>query len=349
MKKFTLSIALFWTVAFLGFSHGLAQTDAELGEIEGDRRAQTGMKFLALSTSPRASALGGAVTANGRASSSALFYNVAHMGRMERAFDVSFGYVDWIADIGYNAGSVAFSPANGAYGVFGLSLMFVDYGEFLGTRRAGDVEAGYVDTGTFTPSAMSVGVGYARRLTDRFSVGGQAKFARQDIGSSTMRHFPEYDYSATQDNVAQTVAFDIGMVYSTGFESLDFAVSARNFAREIKYEEFGFELPLDFSIGISMDVIDLTRVDPSMHSFVVSVDGRRPRDYAEQVKLGGEYMFMDMLALRGGYVFPSDEAGLNLGAGLQTDVLGGEVGFDYSFSSMGTFGNVNRLALRVGL
>lgn len=348
MKNYLLAITLIWTVAVLGLSDVHAQ-DNDFGQVEGDRRAQTGLKFLALSTSPRASALGGAVTASGRESSGALFSNPAHMGRMDRSFDVAFNQVDWIADISYNAGSMAVSPFDGQYGTFGVSLVFVDYGEFIGTRRAGDAEKGYVDTGAVTPSAMSIGFGYARELTDRFSVGGQAKFARQDLGQSTMRHFSEYNYSATQQNAVNTVAFDFGIVYSTGFESLDFAVSARNFSRELRYEEFAFELPLNFSIGLSMDVLDLTQADPDMHSFIVSVDGQRPRDYSEQVRVGGEYVFMDMLALRGGYVYPSDEAGLSLGAGLQADILGGQFGFDYSYSQMGIFNNVNRLGVRVGL
>ena len=350
MKNYLLAVTFVWIVAGMGGSYGFAQdSDREFGQVEGDRRAQAGMKFLSLSTSPRSSALAGAVTASGRPSSSALFNNPAHMGRMDHTFDASFGYVDWIADIGYNAGSIAFSPAGGTYGVFGISVVSVDYGEYIGTRRAGNTEEGYVDTGTISPSAMSVGVGYARRLTNRFSVGGQAKFVRQDLGASSMRYFPEYDHSVTQDNTVQTVAFDFGVLYRTGFESLNFGISARNFSSEIRYEEFAFELPLDFNIGLSMDLVDLTRVDPEMHSFVLSIDGRRPRDYDEQMQIGGEYTFMNMLDLRAGYVYPSDEAGLNLGAGVQAEMLGGELGVDYSFSQMGTFSNVNRLALRVGL
>jgi hypothetical protein len=348
MKNYLLAILLVSAVAVLGLSNAHAQ-DNDLGEVEGDRRAQTGLKFLGLSPSPRTSALGGAVTAGGRATSEALFSNPAHMGRMERAFDAAFNQVDWIADISYNSGSMAVSPANGAYGTFGVSLVFVDYGEFIGTRRAGDTEEGFVDTGAVTPSAMAIGFGYARELTDRFAVGGQAKFARQDLGESTMRHFSEHNYSATQQNTVNTIAFDFGIVYSTGFESLDFAVSARNFSRELRYEEFGFELPLNFSIGLSMDMLDLTQADPDIHSFVLSVDGERPRDFSEQVRVGGEYTFMDMLAVRGGYVYPSDEAGISLGAGLKAEILGGEFGFDYSYSQMGIFNNVNRLGVRLGL
>lgn len=348
MKNYLLAITLVWAVVGLGQSNGFAQ-DSDLGEVEGDRRAQTGLKFLSLSTSPRASALGGAVTANGRPTSSSLFSNPAHLGRMERSFDASFGQVEWIADISYNAGSVAFRPATGQYGVIGVSIVSVDYGEFIGTRRAGDVDEGYVDTGAVTPSSMAVGLGYSRQLTDRFSVGLHAKWARQDLGESTMGLGSGGSSLETQENSVQTVAFDFGILYNTGFESLDFAASARNFSRELTYSEYGFELPLDFSIGLSMDMVDLTQLNSEMHAFNLSVDGRRPRDFSEQVRVGGEYVFMDMLALRGGYIYPSDEAGISLGAGLQAEILGGEIGFDYSYSQMGIFNNVNRLGLRVGL
>jgi hypothetical protein len=88
---------------------------------EKQKRAQTGMKFTSLSIHPRAAALGNAVTSLELGSSS-MFYNPAALSRMDQAAHVSLGQVQWIADITYNAGTVAFRPGSGQYGVFGLSL-----------------------------------------------------------------------------------------------------------------------------------------------------------------------------------------------------------------------------------
>src|SRR3990170_1413308 len=62
--------------------------------------AQTGMKFLGVSTDARASAMGDAVTALSMASS-AMFYNPASMAWTDRSIDLAFGTTQWIADIQY--------------------------------------------------------------------------------------------------------------------------------------------------------------------------------------------------------------------------------------------------------
>ena len=93
----------------------------------------------------------------------------------------------------------------------------------------------------------SLGGGYAKAFTDRFSVGGQIKYAKQDLGNSVASVVGEGEYTRVE-NSEGVVAFDFGMFYKTGFKSLNFAVSARNFAREISYAEESFQLPLTLRI-----------------------------------------------------------------------------------------------------
>ena len=97
-------------------------------------------------------------------------------------------------------------------------------------------------------------------------------------------------------NTTSVFAFDFGILYKTGFKSLNFGMSIRNFAKEVMYQKEGFQLPLTFRVGLSMNVLDLTDAGPS--------DAQVPRwrstpniraTFAEQVRLGGEYMFMDIL------------------------------------------------------
>jgi hypothetical protein len=335
---------------------GLAQPvdGAELIEnIERQKLGQTGMKFLVVPVVPRAAAMGGAVTAQSGVSS-ALFNNPAGMGRMERSFDANFGHMQWIADISYNYASMAVQPGGGNYGVVGLSLVAVDYGDFYETVRF-DNEDGYLDMGTFSPSAMAVGLGYSRVLTDRFSVGAQAKYVSQDLGASILA----LESSVTkvrgggpdirEEFGESTVAVDFGVIYRTGFESLNFAMSVRNFSREVTYYEENFELPLTFRIGMSMNMVDFTDLNQDIHSILLSVDAERPRDYPERIRIGAEYEFFNTLSIRGGYVAPADENSFSLGGGLQTTVSGFEFGADYAYTPYGLFGNVNRLALNIGL
>jgi hypothetical protein len=348
--RYRVTAALLFCGLVLGAAPAQGQQD-----LEREKLAQTGMKFLTVSVDPRAAAMGNAMTAV-EGASMALFQNPASMAWQQTAFNAGFGYATWLADINYNQASLSFQPAAGRYGIFGLSLLFVDYGDLQGTVRA-DNEDGFVDTGNFSPSALSVGFGYAKVLTDRFSVGGQVKLAYQDLGNSVDR-VDEGGNFVNVTNDMSVLAFDFGVFYRTGFRSLNFAVSARNFAQEITFEEESFQLPLTLRLGVSMNLMDLVESASQTHAFLLAIDAETPRDFSEQIRIGGEYTFLNTIALRAGYVFPTDEQGISLGVGFQ-QTLGG-VGFsadyaytDYgafnSFSSLGGVNGIHRLALQLSL
>ncbi|MEM9998037.1 MAG: PorV/PorQ family protein [Bacteroidota bacterium] len=314
-------------------------------DIERDKLAQTGMKFLSISADTRAAAMGSAVSAS-EGGSAMLFYNPAGMVRFDGNLDVMFGQTQWIADITYNFGSLAFRPFNGRYGVIGVSLGFADYGDLQQTIFASN-EDGFLILDDFAPSAWTVGVGYARALTDRFSVGGQVKYASMNLGESIQNISADGQFLG-QENQEGTVAYDFGVLYKTGFRSLNFAVSARNFAPEVTFEQESFQLPLTLQIGVSMDVLDLTPYQTNgMHSFVVGLDANNPRDFSEQIRLGGEYTFAETLSLRGGYTFPTDQEGISLGAGVKRKVGGIGFGADYAYTDFGVFDAVQRIGLRL--
>jgi hypothetical protein len=123
------------------------------------------------------------------------------------------------------------------------------------------------------------------------------------------------------------------------------AMAFRNFSRELTYVEENFELPLQFRIGLSMDLINLTQINPAAHSLLLSIDTERPRDYFEQVKVGAEYTFLNTFAIRGGIIAPHDEQGVNLGFGIK-DLAGFDL--DYSYTDFGIFDGVNRFSLKFG-
>lgn len=334
-----------WLVALALATATVSSVQAQQVE-DREKLAQTGFKFLSLAGDARAAGLSAAMTAR-EGGAAMLFYNPAGMAWFEGTTDVSLSQTNWIADITHNHGAIAFRPAGGRFGVVGASLSFADYGDLTETVYA-DNEQGYVELGAFAPSAFAIGLGYANAVTERFSVGGQVKYATEDFGDvvSGLDDAGGYQRESIQEG---TVAYDFGVHYKTGFESLRFALSARNFATEVTFAEESFQLPLTLQIGVAMDVLDLTSLDPSMHSLVVGVDAANPRDFSEQVKVGAEYTFLDTFQLRGGYTFPTDEEGISLGAGVQ-QTLGG-VGFhaDYAFTDFGVFSRVHRVAVRFSL
>jgi len=310
--------------------------------------AQTGMKFLNVSLDARSSAFGDAVTSL-ETNSSAMFYNPASMAWLKRIGDVTFGSTRFIADINYYNGAVAFAPEGGSYGVFGLSFTSVDYGDFLGTVRANN-EQGYVDVGTFSPTAMAVGFGYAKTLSEKFSVGANVKYVRQSLGTSVVGDlvadpFQGYISGTTEENKLDVFAFDFGILYRTGYKSLNIGMSVRNFAREVKYKSEGFQLPLIFQLGASFNFADIMDVDKNEHSFLVSIDANHPRDYPEQIMIGVEYTFMNLLSFRGGFSAPNDERNFSAGVGLRKDIGGVDLGVDYSYTPFGVFNDVHRISL----
>ncbi len=311
-----------------------------------EKLAQTAMKFLSVSVDPRAAALGDALTAVDHGAAS-LFYNPSGMAWQESNLDVILGQTQWIAEINYSMGSLSFRPGSGRLGVIGFSFLMVDYGELEETVRF-DNDQGFLDVGTFSPSAWSFGVGYARKLSDQFSVGAQFKWANQYLADSVTGINDAGEYAREEIEEA-VLAYDFGVLYKTGFRSLNFAVSARNFASEIVFSEESVALPLTLNIGVSMNMMDLIHQGSSMHQLLLSVDASNPRDFSEQIKIGTEYIFLKRFILRAGYVFPTDEQGISFGLGIKQSLRRFGFGADYSYTDFGILSNVQRLAIRFSL
>lgn len=303
--------------------------------------AQTGFNFLGISSDARSSAMGDAVNSLS-GFSGALSHNPASMADMPAFFSSSFSINQWIADINYIAASVIVKPFSGDFGVIGLSLQSVDYGEIEGTMVASS-EQGYIDTKIMKPTALALGIGYAAMLNDKFSVGAQIRFAYQSLGESAIPG--EDGTTTTKENKANAIAYDFGTVYRTGIKSIAFGMSVRNFSSEVKYEEEGFQLPLVFTVGVSANLLDFVDLLGSDQSLILSFDSTHPRSHPEQIKVGLEYQFMKILSLRGGYVSGNDEDDFTFGLGVSS--FGVE--FDYAYTPFGVFDNVQRFTARLSL
>lgn len=310
-----------------------------------DKRAQTGLKFLEVSLDARASAMGGALTAL-EGTSASMFYNPAGMSRIDDFLNISLGQLNFIADIDYVYGSAAINIDDGKYGIFGINFVSVDYGKFLGTIRA-DNEQGFIETGDFSPSAYAIGIGYAKALTDKFSVGGNAKYVYQNLTGGYI-DFMLDESPLTRGFDTDVLAFDFGILYKTGFKSLNFGMNLRNFSKEIKYIKESFQLPLTFEIGLSIDAVDLIEMDRQEHSILFSIDAVHPRDFNEKLNIGLEYTFMNIFAARAGISTPSDEEGINLGFGFNQELSGIRFHFDYGYTEFGVFDDIHRFTIQLG-
>lgn len=314
--------------------------------------AQTGFQFLSVVSDARAAGMGEAMTSL-QTNSSSLFFNPAGMARMENFCEISASSNQWIADIKHYTLGIALSPFEGRYGVIGFSVQSVNYGDFYGTRVNSNLDIGYDDTGIFSVSAIALGLGYAKQLTDRFGVGGQIRWIRQDLGESVIPLNSRLDttdashtlYVADTGRVSNKLSplvFDFGTQFRTGIKSLVFGMSVRNFSQEVDYAKEGFQAPLVFTLGISMNVMDIIDIDPLSQALNISIDACHYRDHPEQLKIGLEYRVMNMLSLRGGYITNNDESGMSYGVGVSKFGFA----FDYCYTPFGVFNKVQRMTAR---
>jgi len=294
---------------------------------------QTGLKFLSIDMTARAAAMGSATLVAGGGAES-VFINPAGIAEIPGTVDFFVGQTSWIADITYNSLGLVYKMEN--IGTFGLSVRYSDYGEIVGAQVA-PTTVGYEKTGDVDVGAYSIGLSYARYLSTKFIVGGQVKMIHQSLGESLLND------ETTVQNELTNVAFDFGTIFYPGWKSFRFGMSVRNFSEELKYQKESFQIPLSFTIGVAMDVLDLMgeHKDP----LLISVDAIHPRDYAERLHLGAEYVLMDMLALRVGYKTNYDVEGLTAGAGFQVDVTGFKLNIDYAYTDVEFFDTVNRFTV----
>ena len=306
---------------------------------ENKKLGQTGFQFLSVTSDARSGGMADAMTTIHDKSAS-LFSNPAGLSKQTELFDINFSSNQWIAGIKHNAFSLSYSPSNGQLGVFGFSLLNVDYGELQGTM-VWDNSQGFIDTKKFKPSAFAMGLGYGRALSENFSVGGQIKKAFQYLGENVV---PVTDTSkVVESNVSNAVAFDFGTIYVTDWNDFTFGMSVRNFSDEAQYAYDGFQLPLTFRIGCSIDIFKLIPSSIKSHSLLLAIDALHPRSYTQRMNVGLEYLFMNIISTRIGYLHNYDERDFTFGAGVRL----GMFKINYALTPFGVFDTVSRVSIGI--
>jgi len=306
--------------------------------------AQSTMNFLLVSISPYASAMGEAYCALGTGVESIL-YNPAGISETSNRFEMQTYNTRWIGDINYLGGSFIWNMRQ--YGTLGLSLLSVDYGTIYGTGLLLNTEKdqyplGYIDLGKIdNVGAYACGLCYGRAISTRFLIGGDIRIVGQNLGQTQLDN-------GLKNNNAVKAVFDAGVKYNTGFHGFRFGMSIRNFSSNIKREELEEQLPLMFTMGMAIDLLDVVAPAFSQNnSLNLAVDFLHPNNYSERVNYGLEFLLLDHFAIRGGFQTNQDLASWSAGIGLNYDVGKNNLRFDYSYSEFDLFSGVNRLSLGI--
>jgi len=313
----------------------LLHAQSGIAPIDIERVGQSGWQFLKIDGDARQAALAGAYTAISFGDANAIFGNPAALSDVTN-FNVQLNAIQWIADIGHQ--SIAVAANAGDIGVFGASIVKLNYGEMAETINL-PIDAGgttpYVTGNTFSANDIAAGVSYARKITDKLSVGGNMRWMREQIAELSMTNW----------------SVDFGTMYYIGLKSLRVAIVARNFGPDSKFggwseqyqtESVNIRLPLDFRVGLAMDFMD---EEQSPHLLTVTMEGDHPNDGKEKFNLGASYSFEKTIFLRCGYKFNYDVQRFTFGAGLNYS-SGRTIGtVNYAYVDFGELTHVHMISL----
>lgn len=304
-------------------------------------------QFLLIEPSARVTAMGNAGTASFNEVESG-YYNPAAWGYLERS-DAQFSHTLWLADITFNYAAIGVKT--GSFGTIVLTLTSLNSGEI-------DVRTVDQPLGTgerYEVSNTAIGIGYGFPLTDRFSAGVQLNYIQETIWHSSLTAF----------------AVNFGALYQVSDDGLLIGASISNFGTRSRYDgtdlrirfdnnpdTYGdnsnlpgeaytdeFALPILFRVGLAYP-LSLGQD----HLLWLAADAFHPSDNTESVSFGLEWTFMQLLSLRMGYqrLFEQDsEVGVTLGAGLEYDIVGFPLHFDYAWADHGRLESSQRLTLGV--
>ncbi len=295
-----------------------------------EKTGTTSFQFLKVIPTARAAAMAGAYSSIS-ASSDAIFWNPAGLTSVEN-LSASVGYADWFMDVMHYSFSAAYNIEG--IGTVGILGMVADYGEIEVTSvealgfSGGEYNPGL--TGEIIKPGSSVfGLSFAKYLNDRFAFGLTVKYAMEDL---------VYEK-------AGSIIFDGGLTYDTDFRSIILSASLRNFGPEVTFVDRSYPLPQTLNIGISSYLIapdNSLLASISNQSLLISYDIIQPRDYDQQHSIGIEYSFNDLIFLRGGYLFNSDQEGLSFGGGINIQ----NYQIDYAYNQYGEYlDDVHRITI----
>ena len=289
----------------------------------------------------------------------AMWSNVAGI-TATNSIDLNFSYTNWLNGSGVNAYSFGFVTRVSESVVAGLYVMSFNPGEIYRT----DTENPDPLNNTFKPNLMNINVSVAKSFSNSIHAGFVLKIINESIS----------------DMVGTGVALDAGIQYVTGItDNIHFGITLKNIGPTVTFKGDGlaFVSQPDSFLGSSLTV--LQRADqfelPTQLNIAAAYDfnftnGSRltaagcfsSNSFSkDQVTLGLEGSFKDILVLRGGYTIENgiwgdietDECtnvntGLSLGASVQAPLGEGmKVSIDYSYQDTHHWNGTHTVGARI--
>ncbi|RPH91905.1 MAG: PorV/PorQ family protein [Calditrichaeota bacterium] len=226
-------------------------------------------------------------------------------------------------------------------GTIGVQALFMTMDEMERTTIANPEGTGE----TFDAGSYAFAFCFARSLTDRFSIGLNAKYIHEQIYHSA----------------AHGIAFDVGTLFETDFYGMRIGMSITNYGAKMRMngrdlliqsdidplvhgnnenlnanlQTDAYDIPLMFRVGLAMDLLQKS----AKNSLLIAIDALHPNNDLEYINVGGEYSYNRFVFLRAGYktLFArNSEEGMSLGGGLRFRMPGSRsIDLHYSYQDFG--------------
>jgi hypothetical protein len=340
-RKMISVIALALIAFFLGVSPVYAGDPARTGTAGGEQ--------LLVPVGARDLAMGGSNVAYS-ADLDAIYWNPAGFSSMNSSAMGTFSTMTVFNDVNVNYLALGFNAAR--IGHIGFSIKAFDFGDIpLTTNEDYNGASG----ATFSPSFVTVGLTYSRKLSETIQVGFNTKLVSESVPRAS----------------ASAVAFDVGIQYHElgGINGLSMGLVVKNIGTNLQYNGSAFlvqqtgsagtefrEIPtashqlpayVELGVGYRRQINELNSVTVN-GNFVSNNFGN------DDFKFGAEYSYNDIIFLRGGYlqtqkVDSEDQLyRFTLGVGLKYQLSGTDLRFDYAFRDSQYFDGNNLFQLTVG-
>lgn len=299
----------------------------------GQRAGISTAQFLKIGVGGRAQALGEAFVAMAN-DASALYWNPAGLTHLEN-HQVFFSHTNWVADIQHEYGGIVYKPNSSL--ALGLSLTALHMEDMKVTTETQPFGTGEY----FSYKDFAFGLSFAYQLTDKFSFGGTLKYINESMANIKVNAF----------------LIDMGTFYWTGLGTSRFAVTVSNFGADIqptgevtllngkKINSFqSFSPPTMFRIGFAVEPYQTEE-----YRVTTSLQVNHPNDNSENLALGVELGWKEILFLRGGYKLNVDEQTFTFGAGINAPLSFATFNFDYAYGKFERLGSTHRFSIILGI
>lgn len=299
-----------------------------------------GATFLKIGVGAKQVALGSAVTTLS-GDPHMMFWNPAGIVSENGKTGLAVSHNEWLLAMNHDA--FALTHKFEGIGTIGLGLIYVGLSDITADRdiaptpETRDLQADQATSATYDFYDLAVNLTVAHQFTDKLTLGASIKFIREKI----------------DDQGANSIAGDFGVIYRTGFRDLTLGARMNNLGGDIQYYSISAPIPLQFSIGASM-----TLAGEKDSKLIGYVDATKPQDNPQLYFGGLEWRLIDKLSLRGGYKFGyagardkfdikiTDE-GASFGGGLVIPWSNATLHIDYAFSQFRILDDTHRFSFYI--